>query len=372
MLVIFGILLMFTGASMGLLSMNPVCRFNQNDPCYGAVGRPLYLQLKSEYEFKLKINSGTPGDLIFRFKNKTITQNHSDPRWQFVTNNSTMIISSAEKRDSGRYILYAFDSAGNGRGLYHPQLVIEAVVSSVKVTDSCFELDKRRLSCSSDGDEVHYNWTFPHTHQLADGNQTLLLDREAVGIITCYAQNHSLLTQPQALLTDSLFSSPLFCSLHGSSCCPNKRKPPLKSLSLLSLLPCVHGSSKVWTSASPHCFIAQLPPVAKLIPDLDAPIAFLSWCPNDYSSTCLLLSTTALSKFVLQPCCSNYAIQIKTQGCSFISYLLNIAFLIPSLQHRLSLDEACISELHFWLFLLQHWNNISFFYEDAILVPEDL
>ncbi|KAL6467193.1 hypothetical protein MHYP_G00249970 [Metynnis hypsauchen] len=45
---------------------------------------------------------------------------------------------------------------------------------------------------------------------------------------------------------------------------------------------------------------------------------------------------------------------------------------VPLCQHRLSLDDACISELRFWLFLFQHWNGISFFYEDAILVPEDL
>ena len=92
---------------------------------------------------------------------------------------------------------------------------------------------------------------------------------------------------------------------------------------------------------------------------------------------------TALSEFVLQPRCSklqllsllghlNYAIRIIPQGRSFISHLLSIASSVPSLQHRLSLDDACISELRFWLFLLQHWNGISFFYEDAILVPEDL
>ncbi|KAL6475942.1 hypothetical protein MHYP_G00144410 [Metynnis hypsauchen] len=190
MLVIFGILVMFTEAGVGLLSMNPVCRFNQSDPCYGAVGRLLYLQLPSEDEFKLKkINSGY-SPYIFRFKKKTITLKHSDPRWQFVTDNSTMIISSAEKRDSGRYTLYTFDSAGSGRGIYHPQLVIEAAVSSVTVTDSCLSIEKRKVYCSSDGDNVHYNWTFQHTHPLADGIQTLLLDREAVGNVTCYAQNH--------------------------------------------------------------------------------------------------------------------------------------------------------------------------------------
>ncbi|KAL6475941.1 hypothetical protein MHYP_G00144400 [Metynnis hypsauchen] len=187
MLLIFGILLMCTGASMGLLSMNPVCRFTQSDPCYGAVGRPLYLQLPSEDGLVLKkVNSGTP--YIFKFKNHKITQHHSDhPRWEFVTDMSTMIISSAEKRDSGRYTLETFDSAGKDRGVYHPQLVIEAAVSSVTVTDSCLSIEKRKVYCSSDGDNVHYNWTFQHTNPLADGNQTLLLDRDSV---TCYAQNH--------------------------------------------------------------------------------------------------------------------------------------------------------------------------------------
>ncbi|KAL7849848.1 hypothetical protein SRHO_G00191970 [Serrasalmus rhombeus] len=191
MLVIFGILLMFTGASMGLLSMNPVCRFTQSDPCNGAVGRPLYLQLPPEELLFLKKNINGTLTYIFRFLNHKIRQNHSDyPRWQFVTDNRTMIISSAEKRDSGRYTLDTFDSAGRDRGVYHPQLVIEAVVSSVTVTDSCLSIEKRKVYCSSDGDNVHYNWTFQHTHQLADGNQTLLLDKEAVGRVTCYAQNH--------------------------------------------------------------------------------------------------------------------------------------------------------------------------------------
>ncbi|XP_037400600.1 uncharacterized protein LOC119265120 isoform X2 [Pygocentrus nattereri] len=191
MLVIFGILVMFTEAGVGLLSMNPVCRFNQSDPCYGAVGRPLYLQLPYEYELHLKkIINGAPTERIFKFINHKITLKHPDyPRWQFVADNRTMIISSAEKRDSGRYILDTFDSRGNNR-VYHLQLVIEAVVSSVTVTDSCLSIEKRNVYCSSDGDNVQYSWTFQHTHQLADVNQTLLLDKEVHGSVTCYAQNH--------------------------------------------------------------------------------------------------------------------------------------------------------------------------------------
>ncbi|KAL7849849.1 hypothetical protein SRHO_G00191980 [Serrasalmus rhombeus] len=192
MLVIFGILVISTQVSTGLLSMNPVCRFTQSDPCYGAVGRPLYLQLPSEDQLVLKMsNSGTFSILILKFKNQRATKHHSDyPRWEFVTDKRTMVISSAEKRDSGKYKLESFDSFGRSKGMYFLQLIIEAVVSSVTVTDSCSSKDKRDVYCSSDGDNVHYNWTFLHTHQLADGNQTLLLDKEAHGSVTCYAQNH--------------------------------------------------------------------------------------------------------------------------------------------------------------------------------------
>ncbi|KAL7849841.1 hypothetical protein SRHO_G00191900 [Serrasalmus rhombeus] len=192
MLVIFGILVMFTEAGVGLLSMNPVCRFTQSDPCYGAVGRPLYLQLPSENELRLKKNiNGASTERIFRIINPNITLKHPDyPRWQFVTDNTTMIISRAEKRDSGRYTLETWDSAGRDRGVYHLQLVIEDVVSSMTVTDSCLSIEKRNVYCSSDGDDVHYNWTLQQTHQLADGSQTLLLDKEAHGSVTCYAQNH--------------------------------------------------------------------------------------------------------------------------------------------------------------------------------------
>ncbi|KAL7849837.1 hypothetical protein SRHO_G00191860 [Serrasalmus rhombeus] len=191
MLAIFGILLMFTEAGVGLLSMNPVCRFNQSDPCYGAVGRPLYLQLPSEDEIIVKKNISGASTYIFRFKRHKITQNHPDyPRWQFVADNRTMITSSAEKRDSGRYTLDTYHSTGTLTGVYYLQLVIEDVVSSVTVTDSCLSIVKRNVYCSSDGDNVHYNLTFLQTHQRADGSQTLLLDKEAHGSVTRYAQNH--------------------------------------------------------------------------------------------------------------------------------------------------------------------------------------
>ncbi|XP_037400595.1 uncharacterized protein LOC108415874 [Pygocentrus nattereri] len=194
MLVIFGVLVVFAGDAMGLLSPNPHCRFTQSDPCYGAVGRPLYLQLPSAYDLILKKSYSETADCIFRYRNQTITQNHPGyPRWQFVTKETTMNIRSAEKRDSGRYILETFDSKGTSKGIYYPQLVIEAAVSSVEVEDSCFSSLKRRVSCSSDGDPLHIRWTlsgFALGYQLVDGNKTLLLDRDDAGNVTCYVQNN--------------------------------------------------------------------------------------------------------------------------------------------------------------------------------------
>ncbi|XP_072550094.1 uncharacterized protein [Salminus brasiliensis] len=133
------------------------CKFQ---PClfYGALGRPLYLQLPSESELTLRKDiSETSEVLILRFRDPTITKKHSDPRWLFVTENRTMIISRAEKDDSGNYVLRTFDSGGNNRGVYQFQLIIEAVVSSVELTDSCFSSTKRRVSCSSDGDQLSFS-----------------------------------------------------------------------------------------------------------------------------------------------------------------------------------------------------------------------
>ncbi|KAL6475947.1 hypothetical protein MHYP_G00144460 [Metynnis hypsauchen] len=63
-----------------------------------------------------------------------------------------------------------------------------AAVSSVEVTDSCFSSKKRRVSCSSDGDSLHFSWTLSEIAKVADGNKTLLLD--TVGNVTCHVKNH--------------------------------------------------------------------------------------------------------------------------------------------------------------------------------------
>ncbi|XP_072549555.1 uncharacterized protein [Salminus brasiliensis] len=151
-LIICGVLLMFTGPALvsGLIAVGSDCISNQ--PClfYGALGRPLYLQLPSESQLTLKKNSsGNTSDPILTFKNQTIRQNPPDPRWQFVTENRTMIISRAEKNHSGNYSLDTFDSGGTYRGKYQFQLIIE---DSTTVTTPTSQ--KPTQSSKSDNDTV--------------------------------------------------------------------------------------------------------------------------------------------------------------------------------------------------------------------------
>ncbi|KAK1798149.1 hypothetical protein P4O66_000643 [Electrophorus voltai] len=98
-----------------------------------------------------------------------------------------------EKRDSGRYTLDTFDAKGTSKGKYHLQLNIEAAVSSVVVKDNCFSSERRTVSCSSEGEQLDFNWTLSGTritHLLDDGTKTLLLEKEYDGNVTCHVKNH--------------------------------------------------------------------------------------------------------------------------------------------------------------------------------------
>ncbi|XP_076842864.1 uncharacterized protein LOC143487681 [Brachyhypopomus gauderio] len=171
----------------GVMSVGPaVCRVNQNVTCYGALGQELHLELDDGDEITLfKGNSR-----VLKYKRKRPSQNHT--RWQFIADNRTIIIPSTEREDSGTYRLDTFDVNGTDKGQYHLLLNIEAAVSSVEVSYSCVS-SKRTVSCSSEGDQLHFSWTLSGnriTHQLDDGNRTLLLEKEQVGQITCHVQNH--------------------------------------------------------------------------------------------------------------------------------------------------------------------------------------
>ncbi|XP_049324137.1 uncharacterized protein LOC103031569 isoform X7 [Astyanax mexicanus] len=194
MLLICGVLLMFTGSAVGLITVDDQCRSDQSCVFYGAVGRRLYLQLPKEEELKLnKIISETTFVRIFQFKNQIIRIKPPDPRWEFNNETKTMIITRAEKEDSGRYELLTFSSAGFTTGIYYLHLIIEAGVSSVKMTNSCFSITERKVHCWSDGDQIQFSWTLdgiPHNQNLTDGNRTLLLDERSTGNFTCTVKNH--------------------------------------------------------------------------------------------------------------------------------------------------------------------------------------
>ncbi|XP_076842835.1 T-cell surface antigen CD2-like isoform X3 [Brachyhypopomus gauderio] len=182
-----GVLVMLSGAVVGVMSVGPaVCRVNQNVTCYGALGQELHLELDDGDDIILY-----KGNIrVLKYKRKRPSQNHT--RWQFIADNRTIIIPSTEREDSGTYRLDTFDVNGTDKGKYDLHLNIEAVVSSVKVSYSCLS-SKKTVSCSSEGDQLHFNWTLSGnriTHQLDDGNKTLLLEKEQVGNVTCHVQNH--------------------------------------------------------------------------------------------------------------------------------------------------------------------------------------
>ncbi|XP_049324147.1 uncharacterized protein LOC103031569 isoform X12 [Astyanax mexicanus] len=130
--------------------------------------------------------------LFSNIETKKIRKKHLDQRWEFNTETKTMIITRAEKEDSGRYKLETFNSTGKQTN-YSLHLIIEAGVSSVKVTNSCFSITERKVHCSSDGDQLQFSWTLdgiPHNQNLIDGNQTLLLGERSTGNFTCTVKNH--------------------------------------------------------------------------------------------------------------------------------------------------------------------------------------
>ncbi|XP_049336707.1 uncharacterized protein LOC103043678 [Astyanax mexicanus] len=193
MLLICGVLLMFTGSAVGLITVGPQCRSDQTCVFYEALEHPMHLQLPSESELTLKKIDERVSQVILKCKKQKILIHLNYPRWQFVSEHRTMIITRAEKNDSGRYRLETFDSEGTNKGVYDFHLTIEAVVSSVEVKYSCLSGLNRRLFCSSDGDQIHFSWTFsrtPFKQRLTDGNKTLLLDKDEVVKVTCHVENH--------------------------------------------------------------------------------------------------------------------------------------------------------------------------------------
>ncbi|XP_047657173.1 uncharacterized protein LOC113659135 isoform X3 [Tachysurus fulvidraco] len=186
--VIFGVLLIYTHVVMGSLFQDHVCRFNQSNQCYVAVGQRLYLQMPLEDGFDLQTTS-----LIIRYrKTQSSPPTLHLPRWQFVNDNKTMILTSAERNDSRTYTSYIFDVNGTNKSSYTLQVNIEAQVSSVKVSYSCLSSGVMKVNCSADGDNLHFSWTsdFNTLPQLENGTSNVTLEQDHQGNITCHVENH--------------------------------------------------------------------------------------------------------------------------------------------------------------------------------------
>ncbi|KAM9457229.1 uncharacterized protein Hap1MRO34_018473 isoform 2-T2 [Clarias gariepinus] len=193
MKVIVGILLMFMGAASGLLFQDPVvCRFTQSNQCYVALGQQLNLQMPRVDMFQLKITDKTSTDhIILKYRpHRGIPLTVYIKRWQFVNNNKTLILTSAQRSDNGTYTLQTFDAKGNNKGIYTLQLNIEAEVTSVKVSYSCLSPAVWRVYCSADGDNLFFNWSSGFVTWFENGSSTLVLDKIHKENVTCHVQNH--------------------------------------------------------------------------------------------------------------------------------------------------------------------------------------
>ncbi|XP_053095274.1 uncharacterized protein LOC117598820 [Pangasianodon hypophthalmus] len=191
----FGILWIFTQAAMGLLVQDPVvCRFNESNQCYVALGQRLHLPMPLEEKLELKITDKTSTrHLIIRYRKiQSNPPKPNPPRWQFVNESKTMILTSAERNDSGTYTLHTFDANGTLKDNYTLQLNTEAEVSSVKLSYSCLSPGVMKVYCSADGDNLRFNWT-PDLNtlpQLENGISTLTLNKDHHGKVTCRVENH--------------------------------------------------------------------------------------------------------------------------------------------------------------------------------------
>ncbi|XP_050957228.1 uncharacterized protein LOC127158121 [Labeo rohita] len=189
MMLIFGLMLLLqTTACLDLF-----CRFDQFDLCYAALGHKLNLLMvldASKYDLGLRhrINN-TQDDPVCRVKNGRMKDcDLYNNRPEVTVINGTLIIKRVIRADSGNYTLKLSPSDGTetSRDL---QVIVEAPIGSVEVSISCSSSGVMRASCSSEGDQLLYNWTL-NGDPLIDGNRSIDLDEETDGNISCSVKNH--------------------------------------------------------------------------------------------------------------------------------------------------------------------------------------
>ncbi|XP_051716211.1 uncharacterized protein LOC127494387 isoform X8 [Ctenopharyngodon idella] len=170
------------------------CRFNQSDPCYAALGHKLNLLMVDTSEYDLKIQkriNNNQDDPVCRVKNEKKKENQCDlfnNRTEMTVINGTLIINRVIRADSGIYTLRLEHSDGTETSA-DLQVNVEAPIGSVEVSISCSSNGMKSVSCSSDGDQLIYNWTL-NGESLMDGNTTIQLNEETDGNIICSVKNH--------------------------------------------------------------------------------------------------------------------------------------------------------------------------------------
>ncbi|XP_059377219.1 uncharacterized protein LOC132113466 isoform X2 [Carassius carassius] len=170
------------------------CSFNQSDPCYAALGDKLNLLMvdASKYELKIikRINN-TQDDPVCRVKNDKMKEcDLYNNRPEVTVINGTVIIKRVIRADSGNYRLTLVRSDGSetSRDL---QVIVEAPIGSVNVSIICSS-NQRSVFCSSDGDQIIYNWT-QNGEILEQGSMngnTIQLNEGTEGDISCSVKNH--------------------------------------------------------------------------------------------------------------------------------------------------------------------------------------
>ncbi|XP_057183126.1 uncharacterized protein LOC130549808 isoform X2 [Triplophysa rosa] len=190
MLVMFGLLLLM----LQMIScVDQTCRFNQTEICYAALGHKLSLQMvpdSQHYDATLKHHKtgDTTVDPTCKIKNDTIKRcDLYVSRSDVLITNGAVITNGVIREDSGKYTLDLYDSTGS---VTYKELHVnvEAPIGSVKVSVNCTS-GERRVFCSSDGDELIFSWTLNGLPQ-TEGNDSIGLDDETSGNISCGVKNH--------------------------------------------------------------------------------------------------------------------------------------------------------------------------------------
>ncbi|XP_059377216.1 uncharacterized protein LOC132113464 isoform X2 [Carassius carassius] len=218
MMLIFGLMLLLQTAAC----LDRFCSFDQSDPCYTALGHKFNLLMERDarkYDLQLKkILNNTQDDRVCRVKQGRMRMNECDlynNRPKVTVINGTVIIKRVIRADSGNYRLTLSHSDGSetSRDL---QVIVEAPIGSVNVSIICSS-NQRSVFCSSDGDQIIYNWTL-NGGPLMDGNSSIDLDEGTDGDISCSVKNHV----SHAQKTIRLKPCPgldLFCSFDQSDPC---------------------------------------------------------------------------------------------------------------------------------------------------------